>query len=149
MRLGRAAAYAVFATAHLAEKGDGTPIQGRDIAECCGIPSGHLLKILQQLVRAQVLSSERGPAGGFVLRRPPSEITLLEIVEAIEGPINGDLMLRSVASGKEAARMRLEQACQDVAGYAKSLLARMCISDLLPVGGAPVLRTSSAIDVHS
>jgi Rrf2 family protein len=131
MRLGRAAAYAVFATAHLAENANGTPIQGRDIAESCGIPSGHLLKILQQLVRAQILSSERGPAGGFVLRKGAGEITLLEIVEAIEGPINGDLMLRNVASGKEKARERLEQTCQDVAGYAKTLLARTVISDFL------------------
>ena len=91
MRLGRAAAYAVFATTHLAERGQATPVQGRDIAESCGVPAGHLLKILQQLVRAQVLGSERGPAGGFVLRKQPGEITLLEIVEAIEGPINGDL----------------------------------------------------------
>ena len=80
MRLGRAAAYAVFATTHLAEHTNGTPIQGREIAESCGIPAGHLLKILQQLVRAQILSSERGPAGGFVLRKSADEITLLEIV---------------------------------------------------------------------
>src|SRR5512136_1014817 len=119
MRLGRAAAYAVFATAHLAEHATGAPIQGRDIAESCGIPPGHLLKILQQLVRAQVLSSERGPAGGFVLRKPPHEISLLEIVEAIEGPINGDLLLRNVGTGKEVARNRLEQTCQEVANFAK------------------------------
>ncbi len=145
MRLGRAAAYAVFATTHLAENGDGTPIQGRDIAECCGIPSGHLLKILQQLVRAQVLSSERGPAGGFVLRKPASEISLLEIVEAIEGPINGDLLLRNVATGKEIARQRLEQTCQEVANFAKALLARTFISDLTgsKVSGA-MLATAAA-----
>ena len=129
MRLGRAAAYAVFATTYLAEHTNGSPIQGRDIAEACGIPSGHLLKILQQLVRAQVLSSERGPAGGFVLRKPAQDITLLEIVEAIEGPITGDLLLRNVATGKEQTRIRLEQACQEVAGYAKSLLGKTVIAD--------------------
>lgn len=129
MRLGRAAAYAVFATTHLAERGNGTPIQGRDIAEACGIPSGHLLKILQQLVRAQILSSERGPAGGFILRKAPGEITLLEIVEAIDGPINGDLMLRNVATGKETARVRLEEACQQVAEYARDLLRQTRIAD--------------------
>jgi Rrf2 family protein len=129
MRIGRAAAYAVFATAHLAEHGNGTPIQGRDIAESCGIPSGHLLKILQQLVRAQILSSERGPAGGFVLRKPAGEITLLEIVEAIEGPINGDLMLRNVATGKARARECLEQKCQSVAAYAKDQLAQARVSE--------------------
>lgn len=131
MRLGRAAAYAVFATAHLAEHSNGTPIQGRDIAESCGLPAGHLLKILQQLVRAQILSSERGPAGGFVLRKPANEITLLEIVEAIDGPISGDLPLRTVTSSKEPTRVRLEQACQNVADYAKSLLTRTVVSDLM------------------
>lgn len=131
MRLGRAAAYAVFATTHLAEKTNGRPIQGRDVAEACGIPSGHLLKILQQLVRAQILSSERGPAGGFVLRKPADEITLLEIVEAIDGPINGDLLLRNVAADMEQTREQLENACQDVAGYARDRLARTRISQLM------------------
>ena len=129
MQLGRAAAYAVFATAHLAKHSNGTPIQGRDIAESCGVPCGHLLKILQQLVRAQILSSERGPAGGFVLRRPPTEITLLQIVEAIDGPISGELLLRNVAKQKEATRARLEQACQEVAEFAKSRLAQTAIAD--------------------
>lgn len=130
MRLGRAAAYAVFATTHLAEHANGIPIQGKDIAEACGIPPGHLLKILQQLVRAQILSSERGPAGGFILRKPAGEITLLELVEAIEGPINGDLLLRNVAQNKEHARARLEQTCQEVANYAKSRLASAVVSEL-------------------
>ncbi|MCK4341697.1 MAG: Rrf2 family transcriptional regulator [Phycisphaerae bacterium] len=129
MRLGRAAAYAVFATAHLAENKNGNPIQGREIAESCGVPSGHLLKILQQLVRARILSSERGPAGGFVLRKDPHEITLLEIIEAIDGPISGDLLLRNVAAGKEPTRVRLEQACREVADFAKSRLASTVISD--------------------
>jgi Rrf2 family protein len=132
MRLGRAAAYAVFATAHLAEHQNGNPIQGRDIADSCGIPSGHLLKILQQLVRAQILSSERGPAGGFVLRKAADDITLLEIVEAIEGPISGDLMLRNVAQGKQSARDSLQQACQDVADFTKSRLASTHVADLVP-----------------
>ena len=136
MRLGRAAAYAVLATAHLAEHTNGVPIQGRDIAGACGIPSGHLLKILQQLVRAQILSSERGPAGGFVLRKPADEITLLEIVEAIEGPISGDLMLRNVADEKERTRERLESTCQNVADYARGLLGKTIITDLVPhLGG--------------
>ena len=130
MRLGRAAAYAVFATAHLAENASGVPIQGRAIAEACDIPPGHLLKILQQLVRAQILSSERGPAGGFMLRKRADEISLLQIIEAIEGPINGDLVLRNVARTKERARARLEQTCQEVADYAKSRLASTVVSEL-------------------
>ena len=129
MRLGRAAAYAVFATTHLAEHANGIPIQGREIAEACGIPAGHLLKILQQLVRAQILSSERGPAGGFILRKPADEITLLEIIESIDGPINGDLLLRNVAAERETTRVQLEKACHEVATYARKRLAETLIAD--------------------
>jgi Rrf2 family protein len=114
----------------LAQRGNGSPVQGKDIAESCGIPSGHLLKILQQLVRAQILCSERGPAGGFILRRPPGEITLLEIIEAIEGPISGELQLRNVATSKQHVRALLEETCQNVAGYAKSVLAKLVVADL-------------------
>jgi Rrf2 family protein len=131
MRLGRAVSYAVLATVHLAENANGRPIQGRDIAAACGLPAGHLLKILQQLVRAQILSSERGPAGGFVLRKPPNEITLLEIVEAIDGPITGDLPLRQVSPAKESARARLEQTCREVAQHARTMLAQTVVSELV------------------
>lgn len=130
MRLGRASAYAVFASTHLAQHANGRPIQGREIAEACGVPTGHLLKILQQLVRAQILSSERGPSGGFSLRRAANEVTLLEIVEAIDGPINGDLSLRKVASEKEPARKRLEQACRDVAGSTRNILGKLRLSQI-------------------
>lgn len=131
MRLGRAAAYAVLATTHLAEHQSGRPTQGRDIADACGVPSGHLLKILQQLVRAQILNSERGPAGGFVLRRPAEDISVLEIVEAIDGPVSGDLMLRDVSTSAEPARARLESACQEIADNTRAVLARTRIADFV------------------
>ncbi len=131
MRLGRAATYAVLATAHLAEHGNGTPIQGRDIAEACGLPAGHLLKILQQLVRARILGSERGPAGGFFLRKAAGDITLLEVIESLEGPINGDLVLRTATASTEGVRARLEEACHNVANHAKSVLSGTVIADFV------------------
>jgi Rrf2 family protein len=123
----------VFASAHLAQHANGRPIQGREIAEACGVPTGHLLKILQQLVRAQILASERGPSGGFALRRAAHEVTLLDIVEAIDGPISGDLSLRRVANDKEATRKRLEQTCRDVAGSMRNILGKTKLSQLARV----------------
>ncbi len=130
MRLGRASAYAVLALTHLAEHADGAPIQGRDIAAACAVPPGHLLKILQQLVRAQLLSSERGPSGGFALRKSAQEITLLDVVEAIDGPICGDLTIRNGGGGKPSALGRLEQVCREVAEFARARLAQTAIADL-------------------
>lgn len=78
-----------------------SPAQSRakQIAEDTGIPVEYLRKVLQRLTRARLVQSERGRGGGFRLGKPPSKITLLQIVEAIEGPVDemafvGDGVLR-------------------------------------------------------
>ena len=131
MRLGKASAYAVFATTYLAERCTAEPIQGRDIARACGIPAEYLLKILQQLVRSQVLISERGRSGGFRLRHAPEETTLLAIVEAIEGPLNGELSVRREIQGADQAKDTVEGLCNDIAAHARSLLSRTTIRSLM------------------
>ncbi len=131
MRLGRASSYAVFSVVYLSEKGDGTPHQGREIAESCGMPTGRLLKILQQLVRSRILASERGPSGGFRLRRPAEDISLLEIIEAIDGPIEGDVAVRQQVSGMENARTAVEKACMQVAEFARKQLKGVTVKDLI------------------
>lgn len=57
------------------------------IAESTGFSKNHIAKVLQRLVKNDLLKSVRGPAGGFTLRKKPMEITLLEIYETIEGPM--------------------------------------------------------------
>ncbi|HNW97980.1 MAG TPA: Rrf2 family transcriptional regulator [Bacteroidales bacterium] len=58
------------------------------IAEKTGASANHLAKVLQRLVKANFLISSRGPSGGFLLKKKPEEISILDIYEAIEGPIN-------------------------------------------------------------
>lgn len=57
------------------------------IAEATGSSRHHVAKILQRLVKGNFLSSNRGPSGGFCLKKTPDEISLLQIYEAIDGPI--------------------------------------------------------------
>lgn len=52
-----------------------------------GVPEGFLYKILQKLARAGIVMSLRGPQGGFALSRPPSEITVRAVLEALQGPL--------------------------------------------------------------
>ena len=59
------------------------PLTIQVIAEATEIPSGYLSKVMQQLRKAGLLNSTRGKKGGFVLKRPPSEITLFEVVDAV------------------------------------------------------------------
>jgi Rrf2 family protein len=65
---------------------DGECLSGARLAEFHGVPGPYLTKHLQALTRAGVLVSVPGPNGGYRLGRPPSEITVLDVVEAIDGP---------------------------------------------------------------
>ena len=62
-----------------------------------GIPQEALAKILQKLVKAQLLVSQQGTNGGYLLARPPREISALEVIRAIEGP----LFITSCSTGSE------------------------------------------------
>ncbi len=82
-----AAEYAIRALTHLAlsESESGQPRPVKELAEREEIPQHFLSKVFQTLARAGILSSTRGPHGGFALSRPASEITLCEIVQVIDG----------------------------------------------------------------
>ncbi len=133
MRLQQASAYGVFATVHVAAHQDQAPIPGEDIAESCGIPPEPLLAILEKLVQAKILRRQRKPPHGFALDRAPGEISLLEIVEAIEGKQEPDLMLPSQAGSKEVAASTQMPTLTPVESIAASLLKGHTIEDLIGV----------------
>lgn len=86
MQLTRAADYAVRIMIHMAMLPPGSRPNCGMLARIGEIPEHFVLKILQSLVRARLIQSQRGAGGGFTLAVAPQEITLLEVVEAIEGP---------------------------------------------------------------
>jgi Rrf2 family iron-sulfur cluster assembly transcriptional regulator len=83
----RSSEYAFRALTHLALQPAGAYSMVKDIAETEQIPTHFLAKILQQLARKGLLRSSKGPSGGFSLRRPAGDVTLLEIVDALEGTV--------------------------------------------------------------
>lgn len=89
MKLTRASSYALHAVAYMASQKQNTPTASHLIAEKRGIPERFLLKVLKPLVSAQVLTSVKGPHGGYQLARPASDVSVLEIIEAVDGPIRG------------------------------------------------------------
>ncbi len=66
---------------------EGTPTSVRDIAQRTGLPQPYLEQILLALKGAGIVRSKRGVGGGYVLARPPDQITLAQIVSAVDGPI--------------------------------------------------------------
>jgi len=88
LRITSAADYAIRAMIHLACLPEGSHALRDDIAHAENIPSSFMAKILRSLVRGQLLRSSRGVNGGFALARPGGEITLLEIIETVEGRLH-------------------------------------------------------------
>jgi Rrf2 family protein len=87
MQLTRAADYAVGVMIHLAALPPGSRTSRAQLALVERAPDHFLSKILQSLARAGMIASYRGVTGGFVLAKSPEELTMLDIVEAIDGPV--------------------------------------------------------------
>jgi Rrf2 family transcriptional regulator, nitric oxide-sensitive transcriptional repressor len=75
--------YALRAVVHLADEAP-APRTTEQIAAATQVPKAYLAKVLQSLVRADIVHSQRGPGGGMTLTRAPSELTILEVVNAVE-----------------------------------------------------------------
>lgn len=87
MRLTRAAEYAIRCVLYLARQGQGVLASRQEIAQKADIPSHFLAKIAQDLARAGLIEIRQGAKGGFVLRKHPAAISLLEVVETMIGEI--------------------------------------------------------------
>lgn len=86
LELGRRADYAIRAAVDLAaQHGDPALRKAREIAEEMEIPASYVPQILAELVRTGVVDSVAGRDGGYHLARPPAEITLLDVVESVDG----------------------------------------------------------------
>jgi Rrf2 family cysteine metabolism transcriptional repressor len=82
--------YAVRALAELARRGPSAPVPIGEIAKARDIPVQFLEGLFATLRRAGILQSQRGVKGGYSFARPPSEITVLEVVERLEGELGAD-----------------------------------------------------------
>ena len=79
--------YALRAAVELAGRFNGWPVSTREVADRQQIPYQLACKLLQRFHNAGIVKSEMGPAGGFILSRNPSKITVRKIVEIIQGPV--------------------------------------------------------------
>jgi Rrf2 family iron-sulfur cluster assembly transcriptional regulator len=84
MLLSQTSEYALRAMAWLAAAPPGVPVRAKDLAASAGVPLHYLSKILRRLVLADLLVSQKGQGGGFVLARPPQEIRFLDILAAVD-----------------------------------------------------------------
>jgi Rrf2 family cysteine metabolism transcriptional repressor len=106
--------YALAALVELCGHGDRGPVPIAELARRRGIPAQFLEQLFATLRRAGILRSQRGVKGGYAFARPPAELTVLELVELLDGPLGQD------ASGVFA----------DAAGAARAVLASTTVADV-------------------
>lgn len=127
MKLSNSVIYAVIAAGHVAKSE--VLVISNDISKEYNIPLQYLLKVMQQMVRVNILRSKRGPRGGFSLAKPANKITLLDIVEAIEGPVFNNLAIADSAPGKFGKKA--DAVFNKAMGESRKVLKQTKLSDLL------------------
>ena len=129
MKLSRTVAYAVRATLQLAKSDSTTPVPCSQLAAEGNMPERFLLQILRSLVTHGILRSTRGVDGGYSLVRSPNEVSLLEVIEAIEGPLSSG---EPVTEGlSEESQLRLHEALRSVTDQSRRQLEAIKLSQLL------------------
>jgi Rrf2 family protein len=130
MELTRKGEYAIRGIVYLASRPMDQVCLLSDIAAAVDVPPTFLAKIFQQFSKIGLVKSYRGTGGGFILGRSPETITLLEVVEAVEGPIVPN---RCVIKAGECPR---DTSCQvhpvwvRVQGQVRDILAKVSLQEL-------------------
>jgi Rrf2 family protein len=133
MKLSRTAGYAIHALLYIARhNADGRPIIGHAAAKELDIPQGFLLRLLVALSRAGLLRSVKGPNGGYNLARPAKAITLLDIIEAVEGPFIG--RADPTKNPPDALDKRLEAVSAAATDSMRREFSRVTVADLAGSG---------------
>lgn len=129
MKLSRTTAYAVQALLQLAAAEAEAPISCNRLAKEGRMPERFLLQILRSLVNSGLLRSIRGVEGGYLLAKPPAEITLLDVYEACDTPIAPRIPQWGGMSN--GSRANLLKVMQRIADATRRELSQVSVADLL------------------
>lgn len=133
MKLSKSSAQATLAVGFLAEHQDTGPIQAKQVGAYLGIPTDSALKILQTLARRKVINSRLGRGGGYSVDTDQGPISLLRIIEAMEGPITLDLAIEATNEQQEEAVRVLKSLCDQTAQHLRGQLSQHDDRDVRPI----------------
>ncbi len=133
LKLRKSTRYALYATLEMAAAGRDRQVSVAQVAEKYAIPGAALAKVFQQLVRAGFAVGTRGSGGGYLLTRPPSQITVLEIVTAFEADRTPGhcLIAEHCAQCADPASCRLGRLFDEVDEAARCTLASITLATLV------------------
>ncbi len=135
MKLSMAAEFAVRGILCLVEDYGRGALPLDEICQRRGLPKQYLIKLFGMLGRADLVDALRGKGGGYVLARPPNQISLLEVIEAVEGPLAVNLCQNNPAKCDEPD-CRVRPVWDEVQHRVRSALAGTTLDNLVrPAAG--------------
>jgi Rrf2 family cysteine metabolism transcriptional repressor len=130
MRLSTKGEYGLLAIIDLALHAEGTAVQSVQISERQRIPKQYLDQLMLTLKKAGLIGSSRGRQGGYVLARPASRITLLDVVTALEGPLENINFLGKGTRSKSAGRGVLNTFWNELIGDVRERLRNKTLEEI-------------------
>ena len=131
MRISAKADYAVRAALELAAAPDEQPVKGEQLSEAQDIPLQFLEHILLELKHARLVRARRGARGGYWLARAPEEITLADVIRAVEGPLANIQDSAPEATHYPGAAERLRDVWVAVRANLRAVLETVTLADLI------------------
>jgi FeS assembly SUF system regulator len=134
LRISKLTDYGIVLLAHFAQEPPDASLNAREMAEATGLPAPVVSKMLKALSAAALLHSQRGAKGGYRLARAPSQVTVAEIVERLEGPIA--LMACSAGPGhcEQESVCQVRAPWQRINRAVQGALERVTLEDLARPG---------------
>jgi len=130
LRFTKRADYGLMAVHFIAAHGDDGAVSAKRIAEEFRIPPERLAKILQRLAKKRLIASHNGPKGGYALTRPPSQITVGQVVRALEGPIRIVSCMSAQDDCPQFLRCNLRGPVQKIQASISQVLDSMTLAEL-------------------
>ena len=131
MRITAKADYAVRAAVELAASAaDGRPIKGEQLARSQGIPQNFLENILTELRRAGIVRTRRGADGGYQLAQPPDDVTVADVLRAVEGPLAAVQGVRPDQLAYEGAAQKLPEVWVALRASLRDVLEHVTLADI-------------------
>jgi Rrf2 family protein len=130
MRTTAKADYAVRAAVELAALSGKGPVKADQIAEAQSIPLNFLENILAELRRAGIVDSRRGASGGYLLAKPPEDVTLADVIRAVEGPLANVRGMSPDALEYEGSAERLRDVWVALRSSVRAVLEQVTLADV-------------------
>ncbi len=148
IKLSRVTDYGIVLLAHLAGREDGSTRSAREVAQETRLPAPMVSKILKSLARQRLLISHRGAKGGYSLARSPEEISVSEMIAALEGPIGLTECTVHPGACVQESNCHVREPWQQINQVVRNALGEITLADLAtpPAPGSRVPLSSLGVD---